>query len=116
MREQPIAALRPAQVWLGQFAQRVGWRPDDVPLGPVEDAVQVALHPVEPSADFRQSLHSNLAMAAQHRMAGLVIEYPHPFRESLILGISAGLLAATLAVLLLVLRSRSTKKGRQAAA
>ena len=68
--------------------------------------MQGALRPVEPSASFREGLRGNLALAAQHKMAGLVVEYPKPFREGIVLGLSTGLLAAAIAVIVLLFRSR----------
>ena len=73
---------------------------------PLEGAVQGALPPVEPSNGFREGLRDNLAIAARRRISGLVVEYPSPFRQIIILGISAGLVAATIATLLLVRRTR----------
>ncbi len=75
-------------------------------LEPLEGAMQDVLPPVEPSDSFRQGLRDNLAIAAQRRISGLVVEYPNPFRQVIILGISAGLVAATIATLLLVRRTR----------
>jgi hypothetical protein len=80
-------------------------RPPNVPQG-FEGAVQGALRPVEPSPTFREGLRGNLSLAAQHKVSGLVVEYPKPFREGIILGLFTGLLAAAVAALLLVIRSR----------
>jgi hypothetical protein len=88
-----------------------GWRiaptlrGSDIALKPLESAVQDALRPVEPSARFRESLRSNLSFAARRKITGLVIEHPRPFREGIVLGVSAGLLVATIATLVMVLRS-----------
>jgi len=72
----------------------------------LEDRVQVVLKPVSPSPDFRAGLANNLQFAAQHKLAGLAVEYPRPFREGILLGVSAGLLAAAVTITVLVLRSR----------
>lgn len=81
-------------------------------LGSLEGAVQVALPPVRPPARFRESLRENLALAAQRKMSGLVIEYPRPFREGMVLGISVGIAAATAAALVVLLRSRLVRAHR----
>lgn len=80
-------------------------------IEPLENAVQAAFRPVEPSARFRESLRSNLSFAARRKMAGLVIEHPKPFREGIVLGVSAGLLVATIATLVVVFRSRLAGSG-----
>lgn len=87
------------------------WTPPRVPQG-FESAVQGVLRPVEPSARFRESLRGNLALAVQHKAAGLVIEYPKPFREGIILGVSTGLLAAAIAAILLFFRLRPCEAER----
>jgi hypothetical protein len=79
--------------------------PRRVPQG-FESAVRGVLRPVEPSASFRESLRGNLALAVQRKAAGLVIEYPKPFREGVILGVSTGLLAAAIAAVVLFFRLR----------
>ena len=81
-------------------------------IQPLEGAVQNALPPVEPSTGFRQALRDNLAIAAQRKMSGLVVEYPSPLRQVVILGISAGIVAATIATLVLVRRARPANAGR----
>jgi len=81
------------------------YKPPSLPWG-FEGAVQGALRPVEPSASFRAGLRGNLTLAAQHKMSGLVVEYPKPFREGVILGLSTGLLAAVVTALVLIFRSR----------
>jgi len=72
----------------------------------LESAVRSALRPVAPSANFREVLRNNLSFAAQGQRAGPTIEYPKPFREGILLGVSVGLLVATVATLVLVFRSR----------
>jgi hypothetical protein len=74
-----------------------------------QEAVQAALRPVEPSPDFRASLRQNLSLAASHKATGLVVEHPQSHREGIILGASLGLLAVTIAALVLVLRPHPTK-------
>ena len=81
-------------------------------LGKLEGAVQVALPPVRPPARFRESLRENLALAARRKMSGLAIEYPRPFRDGMVLGISVGLVAATVAALVLFLRARLARAQR----
>jgi len=71
---------------------------------PLENAVQAALRPIEAPRAFRESLRHNLTIAAQRQAGGLVIEYPRPLREGIVLGLSAGLLAAAITVLVLLFR------------
>ena len=71
----------------------------------MEKIIQGSIPPVTPQAGFRKKLRENLSIAAQRKMSGIVIEYPKPFRGEIIIGISAGLLAATIATLLLVARA-----------
>ena len=78
----------------------------------LEGEMQLALTPVRPSPGFREGLRSNLTLAAQRRMSDLVIEYPKPYRQGIILGVSAGLLAATIAAVVLVFHSRMASAGR----
>ena len=78
-------------------------------LAPLEGAVQHALPPVTPSHQFRESLRDNLSVAAQHRVSGLVIEYPKPLREVIVLSVLFGLITATIGTVILVRRSRSLK-------
>ncbi len=81
-------------------------------LPPLEHAVESVLRPVEPPAQFRARLRNDLAFALQRRVGGLVIEYPRPIRESVILGVAAGALAMLIATLVLVFRSRLAGVGR----
>ena len=69
----------------------------------LEDQVQLALGPVRPPDGFRRGLADGLQMAAQRKTMGLVVEYPQPRRERIIIGLSAGLLAATLGAVAFVL-------------
>jgi len=77
------------------------------PYDGLESAVQLALRPVAPSSGFRRALGSNLTFAAQGQQAGLAIEHRRPLRLGIILGISAGLLTAAVATLVVVLRSHA---------
>ena len=86
-------------------------RPKIIPL-PLVHAVESALRPVEPPAQFRTRLRNDLAFALQRRVGGLVVEYPRPLRESVILGVAAGALAMLIATLVLVFRSRFAGVGR----
>jgi hypothetical protein len=74
-----------------------------------QEAIQAALRPVEPSPDFRASLRHNLSLAASHKAAGFVVESPQPRREGVVLGVTLGLLAVTIAALALVLRPHPAK-------
>lgn len=71
---------------------------------PLKNAVQIALQPVETPSNFRKSLRNNLTIAAQHRMSGLVVEYPRPWRQGVVWGLSLGLLAATITAFVLLFR------------
>ncbi|HUV94775.1 MAG TPA: hypothetical protein VMX14_08115 [Anaerolineae bacterium] len=73
---------------------------------PLESAMRIALCPVVPSSSFREALRRNLSFAVQGRMLGLSVEYAKPFRQGIILGVSAGLLAAAIAALVVVFRWR----------
>ena len=75
-------------------------------LHPLESAMRIALRPVVPSSSFREALRRNLSFATQGRMLGLSVEHPRPFRQGIILGVSAGLLAAAIATLVVVFRWR----------
>lgn len=90
---------------------RLGPRPKAL-LQPLEHAMESALRPVEPPAQFRARLRNDLAFALQRRVGGLVIEYPRPIRESIVLGVAAGALAMLIATLVLVFRSRLAGVGR----
>jgi hypothetical protein len=79
-------------------------RIDPEELDQLESAMGGAMHQVRPSTDFRSHLRDNLALAARQRVSGLAIEYPPPVRQGIILGLSAGLLAATVTALVFILR------------
>jgi hypothetical protein len=117
MREQRQGLLQRGWQQVKDYGNRIGRGNDQaaetLSVPPqFEGAVQVALPKVEPSARFRENLRGNLALAAQHKMTGFVIEYPRPFREGIILAISAGLLAVVGGtILLVILRSRPAAKG-----
>ena len=76
------------------------------PPDPLESAMRIALRPVVPSSSFREALRRNLSFATQGRILGLSVENPKPFRQGIILGVSAGLLAAAIATLVVVFRWR----------
>ena len=98
---------------LVQTLQEAGlWPRHQNTFNQLEGAVQEALSPVRPPANFRQGLRENLALAAKGKMSGLAIEYPKPFREGIILGISAGFLAAIITTLVIILRSRLARAER----
>jgi hypothetical protein len=109
--ERALAAgwrgYRRASLRLVGRLQALGWlpMPPQVPE-PLEDAVLVALSPVEPSAGFRDQLRHNLSVAARRQREGLLIEYPRPFRARILLGLSAGVVALVVTLLVLVFRSR----------
>ena len=76
-------------------------------LEPVAGVVQEhAFDRVEPSRAFREDLRKNLTIAAQLRNSGLVVEYPKPIREIILLGTGVAFLIACITTLILVFRSR----------
>ena len=103
-------AFRRLWNWIGYLGQvllvGVPWYDAEDRWEPLEGQVRTALSPVVPPADFRQSLAENLALATQSRRSGLVVEDPRRIREGVILGISAGLAAATMGAIALVLYTR----------
>lgn len=118
MKTHKVAQYAPR--WGGRLGERLrlrlqSWgllpRPQAILL-PLENAVEDVLRPVEPPAHFRARLRNDLAFAVQRRVAGLVIEYPKPIRESIILGLAAGTLAVVIATLVLIFRSRLVGAGR----
>ncbi|MFH1086559.1 MAG: hypothetical protein V1772_12465 [Chloroflexota bacterium] len=72
----------------------------------LEDAMLGTMSPVAPSSGFRSRLRDNLALAARQRSVGLAVEYPAPVRQGIILGLSAGVAAAMVALLLILWQSR----------
>lgn len=74
----------------------------------LEGAVQGTLQPVQPQSGFRENLRENLALAARGRSTGLAVAPPTEVRQSLYLGITAGLLAVAIAALLVFSRYRAT--------
>lgn len=84
---------------------RVGmpWYNDEGAWQQLERQVQVALSPMSAPKGFRRSLADDLALAAQGKRAGVAVEYPRHLRQRVILGVSAGLVAATLGAISLIL-------------
>jgi hypothetical protein len=92
--------------WL-QDLQILGlWPASPKEMKGLEETIQDSISLVKPKAGFREKLRENLSLAAERKISGIVVEYPKPFRGEIIIGISAGLLAATVATLLLVHRAR----------
>jgi hypothetical protein len=77
---------------------------------PLQLAVEDAFQPVIPAAGFRRHLRDNLALAAHHRQAGLLIESRRSYREALLLAASATLLAATVATAVALVRWHPTSR------
>jgi hypothetical protein len=71
----------------------------------LESTMEVALPPVSPSYRFRKRLGDDLSLAAQHKVSGLMIEYPRPLREAILLGL-ASVLTVALAIAAVVLYSQ----------
>jgi hypothetical protein len=82
---------------------------EDIPLDDVEGAVRGALTPVKPPPGFRTHLQNNLELAARGRLSGLALEYPKPYREGILIGLSAGLLAILTAAIAIILHVRTSK-------
>ena len=74
----------------------------------IEDAVEESLPRVAAPTDFRERLRNNLDFVAANQASGssIVIDTPQQRSGHLIIGLSAGLLAATIAATVIVLRSR----------
>jgi hypothetical protein len=82
---------------------------EEVPLDDIEGAVRGALTPVKPPPGFRDNLHNNLQLAAKGRISGLALEHPKPYREGILIGLSAGLLAILTAIITIILRVRISR-------
>ncbi len=96
--------------WLIQFLQATGLLPQPPTQAisePLESAMERTFRPVGPSESFRANLRDNLQVAIQHRADGMVVEYPYILRYRVVLGVSAGVVAAALATLVLMFRPRS---------
>ncbi len=76
-------------------------------MGDLEGAVQSTLAPVRPQSGFRENLRENLALAARGRATGLAVDAEPDVRQSLYLGITAGLLAVAIAALVVFSRYRA---------
>lgn len=78
----------------------------------LEGAMQSALPQVRASTSFREGLRENLALAAERKTSGLVIEYQRSFRRLIVLGLSVGVVAAVVTTLVVVFRGRWAKEAR----
>ncbi|HUT19421.1 MAG TPA: hypothetical protein VM366_09680 [Anaerolineae bacterium] len=78
---------------------------------PLEGAVEKALRPVAPSTDFRQQLRQNLSVAAA-RQGGVTVEDARPYRQALLLSVSAAVLAAGIATVVALTHSRWAQSQR----
>ncbi len=76
----------------------------------VEGQFVGALPRVAARPDFRQELASNLALVAQHKSSGMVVSQPHPYVPGVLVGVAAGALATSAAIVVLVLRSRIERR------
>jgi len=108
---QQISGLLYAQwEYLCRFLQATGLLPSP-PTPAFSDQVEAAMERtfghVEPSESFRASLRDNLQIAVQHQADGMVVEYPYTLRYRVVLGISAGVVAAAVTALVLTFRPRS---------
>lgn len=85
-----------------------GLEPEE-PVDDVEGVVKEVLRPVTPTDDFRQSLRSSLDRAEHVRREGISVSDPPPYREGILLGMGATLLAilATMTWLIWRWRARS---------
>ncbi|MGI6381017.1 MAG: hypothetical protein ACOX2R_09675 [Anaerolineae bacterium] len=99
----------------GASGLRVRLSPEAEPqenLNEVEGVVKDVLRPVAPTADFRQSLRSSLDRAELVRREGISISDPPPYREGILLGLGATVLAIAATITWLIFRWRA--KGRAA--
>lgn len=79
----------------------------DDDLADVEVAVKEVLQPVAPASDFRQSLRSSLDRAEYARREGIIVDDPPPYREGILLGMGATILAMVAVVIWLISRWRA---------
>ncbi len=91
------------------FLGASGTEHQEIPLDDIEGAVRGALTPVKPPPGFRAHLQNNLELAAKGRLSGLALEYPKPYREGILIGLSAGLLAIVSAIIAIILHVRTSK-------
>ncbi len=82
------------------------WSHDVNEVDELESTMEVALPPVSPSDRFRERLRGDLSLAAQRRVSGLVLEYPRPLREAILLGLSASVLTILLTVVVVIFYTR----------
>ncbi len=82
------------------------WSHDVDEVDELESTMEEALPPVRPSDRFRERLRDDLSLAAQHQASGLVVEYPRPLREAILLGLSAGILTILLTVVVVIFYTR----------
>ena len=68
-----------------------------------EIALQRTLRPVNPTADFRDGLRNNLAVAARKRYVGLEIEAQQSYSQGLLVGATLGIAAALFGTILYLL-------------
>jgi hypothetical protein len=55
-------------------------------------------------------LASNLALVAQHKSSGMVVSRPHPYLPGVLVGVAAGALATTAAIVVLLFRHRIERR------
>jgi hypothetical protein len=101
---QKIAHYRRRMLLNLQLLGLVDIAPEE--LAGLESSMGGTLPAVQPSDDFRYHLKESLSLAARQRTLGMAVEQRHTLHPGLVLGLSAGLLATTLGVLLVLLRSR----------
>lgn len=95
--------------FLAYMLARVGlWSHDVDEMDRLESTVEVALPPVRPSDRFRERLRDDLNLAAQHKVSGLRVEHPQPFREAILLGVSASALTIGLIAVVIIFYTRLT--------
>jgi len=72
----------------------------------VEGAMRGALGPVKPTDSFRAHLHDSLDLAAQSRAAGMHMEAPRRIQQSILIALTATVMATASAVLIVILHAR----------
>ena len=73
----------------------------------LEQAVEDAYPPVQPTAGFRDHLASNLSLAAHDRITNLAVEDPRSFSTPILLATMLALLAGGTLATWLIVRSAS---------
>lgn len=105
--------IRSVAQLLALWLQRAGlWPTPPDMVADIEELMGRTLKPVNTPDGFRRNLGQNLALAAQRRTSGFILERPRGRRHRLTMAISAGLLMAMVTTLVLAFRSRPAATDR----